>query len=107
MSTDELSLPEITRSLARVEKQIETLAKDTKDRHHELANSVHVALGPISMTVAKVEVNSRDLDKVATLLDKLAERTRNIELRAASVAGVITGTGFLEKYLLMGNRRLK
>lgn len=100
MTDAEMTPGEIARSLARLEASmtgmratfdtgLKGLADEVRARHHELANSVNVQLGPISEHRVRIDRLESDVTNMGVKVENV--KTRNDAVSGASAALAVVG----------------
>ncbi len=102
------TIGEVSRTLRRLEISMDRHQQDTQRRFGDLANSMQVALSPISEFRVHIDNARKDIDLLwsdyrkaesdhVTQIDALKERQRLMELRAAAVSGGVAVIMFIIK----------
>lgn len=87
---DDLSLGEIGRSVTRIEAALVELRAEVRQRHHTLANSLTVAVAPISVHTIQIESQQKNLERLDEEVKDVTKQA-NIISGAGAVLAVIAG----------------
>lgn len=91
MSADnggEPTLWEVYRLQKTLQKSVDDLASEVRDRHHRLANDVNKIAAPMSALGVRMNV-------AETQIEHLGTRMGTVETRSATIAGAIGALSFL------------
>lgn len=93
MTDTEMTPGEIQRCLERIDKNIDALRGEVRERHHQLSGEVTAVVVPVSTLTLRV-TSAEDAIKA------LQRDMRSTMLRAAALSGAIAVAAFIVKLLL-------
>lgn len=100
----DLTPGEVRRSLARIEGAVGELRQEVRDRHHKLSSDLQNGLGPVAVAISRLDRAEHDIqglgDQLRLQIGELERQVQLVAVKAAWIAGVISGGGFVLTLIL-------